>query len=137
MPCAAMAHSPKYDITTPHQELILIRNPSIEENTHRQRGSKLVFDGVELPRVRTRQTRSRGDEDRNEDDENMEIQIGTKSPARMTATRGRRIARQSQAVTGNIPASDLRTLSEQLFARGEGEYILSRGTSPFSYCPVG
>ena len=69
-----------YDIATLH--LMPIRNPSIEENTHRQRGAKLVFDGVELPRVRripSRKTRSEGDKDANGADENMEIENSSNS----------------------------------------------------------
>jgi hypothetical protein len=137
-----------YDITPTHQDLMLIRNPRTEENTHRQRGSKLVFDGVELPSIRrisARQTRPGGDEDV---DENMEIEIGsnhsatgsfyippgshnngTKTPAGRNA---RRIAKQRKAV---IPDSDLESLAEQPFAR-EGESSSSRGTSPLPYCTV-
>jgi hypothetical protein len=119
---------------------MLIRNPSVEENTYRQKGSKLVFDGVQLPSVRrifARQTRSGADEGGNEADENTEIENGTKAPARRTATaRRRRITRQRKGVTG-IPASDLQTLSEQPFARCEGEHSLSRGTPSLAYCTVG
>jgi hypothetical protein len=96
-----------------------IRNPSIEENTHRQRGAKLVFDGVELPRVRripSRKTRSEGDKDANGADENMEIENSSNSTVagsiimslehlQKGTTRGRRIAKQRKGVTGNIPAT--------------------------------
>ena len=119
---------------------MLIRNPSVEENTCRQRGSKLVFDGVQLPSVRRifARQRSGADEGGNEADENTEIENGTKAPARRTATaRRRRITRQRKGVTGNIPASDLQTLSEQPFARCEGEHSLSRGTPSSDYCTVG
>jgi hypothetical protein len=90
-----------------------LRNPSIEENTYRQRGSKLVFDGVELPGVRrisSRQARSGGDKDESGADGNM-IENGSNSSA-----------------TG---CSDLLTLeSEKLFAHE------SRGTSPLAHCIV-
>jgi hypothetical protein len=137
-----------------------MRNQNIEGTTHRQKRSKLVFDGVELPSVRrisARQTRSGGDEDGNEADENMEIENGGNNSATWflyipsgshndgiltaagsKATRGRRIANQRKGVTGNVPASDrVQTLSEQPFARREGESSLSRGTSPLAYCTVG
>jgi hypothetical protein len=114
--------------------------------------SKLVFDGVELPRVHrisALQTRSGGGEDGNGADENMGIEngsnnsatrsfyissgahnMGTKIPAESNATRGRRITKQRKGVRGNIPASDFQTSSEQPFAH---ESSLSGGTSPLTY----
>jgi hypothetical protein len=130
-----------YDTTTPNQDLMPMRNPNIEVNTRRQKGSKLVFDGVELPSVRgisARQPRSGGEEDGNETDERMEIRNGTNTAAGRKATRGRRIAKQRKRVMGNIPASDrVQTLSEQSFARCEGGSSVSRGTSHLAYCTVG
>jgi hypothetical protein len=136
-----------YDIATLH--LMPIRNPSIEENTHRQRGAKLVFDGVELPRVHripSRKTGSEGDKDANGADENMEIGNSNNSgatrsfympsgsndnvtgtPTERNATRGRRIAKQRKGVTGNIPATSRDLELEQPFGR---ESNFSRCTSP-------
>ena len=126
-----------YDTTTPHQDLMPMRNPNVEGNTRRQKGSKLVFDGVELPSVRrisARQTRS-GGEDGNEADESMELENGTNTAARRKAPRGRRIAKQRKGATA---ASDrVQILLEQPFARCEVESSLSRGTSPSAYCTVG
>ena len=142
-----------YDITALHQDLMPVRNPSIEENTHRQRGAKLVFDGVELPsvcRISSRKTRYGGDKDTNRADENMEIENGSNSgatgsfplgshdnvtgtPTERNTTRGRGITKQRKGVTGNIPATKRDMELEQPFAR---ESSFSRGTSP-SLCTVG
>jgi hypothetical protein len=115
-----------------------MRIPNIDGNTRRQKGSKSVFDGVELPSVRrisARQPRYGGEEDGNETDESMKIGNGTNTTPGRDATKGRRITR---GVTGNIPASDrVQTLSEQSFARCEEKSSMSRGTSPFASCTVG
>ena len=122
-----------YDTTTPPQGLMPMRNPNIEGNTRRQKGFKLVFDGVELPsvcRISARQPRSGGEEDRNEADESVDLGNGANTAAGRKATRGRTIAKQRKGVT----ASDrVQTLLEQPVARCEGESSASRGTSPLAY----
>jgi hypothetical protein len=138
-----------YDMTTPHQDLMPIRNPSIEENTHLQRGAKLVFYGVELPSVRrisSQKTRSGGDKDAKGSDENMEIENGsnsgatgsfyipsgsnnnvTRTPTERNATRGRGIAKQRRGVPSPSRVLEL----EQPFAACESGF--SRGTSPLAH----
>jgi hypothetical protein len=141
-----------YNITTPRQDLMQIRNPSIEENMHLHRGAKLVFDGVELPSVHgisSRKTRSGGDKDAKGTDDNMEIKNGsnngtirsfyipsgshnnvTRTPTERNATRGHGIAKQRKGVSA--PSCVLE--SEQPFACKSS---FSRGMSPLAQRTIG
>ena len=138
------------DITTPHEDVMSIQNPSIEKNMHGQRGAKLVFDGVELPsvcRIFSPKMRSGEGKDAKGADENMEIENGSNSgatgsfpsgshdnvtgtPTERNTTRGRGIAKQRKGVMGNIPATERDLELEHPFAC---ESSFSRCTSPLLY----